>query len=1093
MTGNKSYLTDYQEIDGGFVAFGGNAKGGKITRKGKIRTRKLDFEDVYFVKELKFNLFSASQIFLLKVARNNNMYSFDLKNVVPVGGLTCLFARATLDESNLWHRRLGHINFKTMNKLIRRNLARGNQTNGNAGTKANIDVGQAGKKTVPGPQYERKVLKFQERRMEFRIQHKEVTKMIKRRILKIKKRPSENNVIKNLKDCLVKRRLLTLTTLTDLILMFGQDKDANGNRMFTPVSAAGSTYVNLYGLIPVNAATLPNADLPTDPLLPNLEDTADLQDTGIFSGAYEDKVEGAMADFNNLELTTVKGPYGLHQALRAWYETLSTYLLENIFRRGIIDKTLFIKKDKGDLLIDAQEVPDEFYEGAHFLLRVAVKTTSTPIETNNALLKDEKDEDMDVYLYRSMIGSLMYLTGQLNWAFGMLRIHHLTWKLFQIVIMLELVLTRKSTTKGCQFLGKRLISWQYKKQTVVGNSTTKAEYVAVANSRGQANTYYCQLKVSATKSKFTPAGDVLGYCHGEECYGEAHIQALVDKKKVIITEASTRRYLRFEDKGGVDCLSNEVIFEQLTLMGYEKLSQKLTFYKAFFSPQWKFLIHTILQCMSAKTTAWNKLSSTMASAIICLATNQNFNFLKYMFDNMALNLEEAKTAQAKEIARLKKRVKKLEQKRKSRTLGLKRLRKVGSAKRVESSTKACLGDQEDASKQGRIIDNIDLDVEITLVNDTQGRMNEEDMFEVNDLHGDEVVVDVLASEKVEQSVKVIEKEVSTANPVTTIGEVVSTAAKPKAITTVAKTVTTAGTRPKEKGIVMQEPSETPSPKLIISSQKSSQAKGKNCELAARLQEEERGELNIEEKSRLFVDHMNKRKKHFARLRAEKIRSKPPTKAQKRNQMCTYLKNMSNYKHNQLKNKSFKEIQILFNNTMKWIEAFVPMDTEKIAKGCDKVVEGSKKVKEGSSKRAADKLEQEDAKRSFSSKKKLPNTTLPRSSSKNLASHLYYIVKITSRFNTIITSLKALDESFSSSDHVRKFLRAIPTKWRPKVTTIEESNDLSTLPLDELIGNLKVYEVVLKKDSEASKVKKEKYKSLALKAREVSSDEEESCL
>ncbi|GJY55941.1 hypothetical protein Tco_0455056 [Tanacetum coccineum] len=97
-----------------------------------------------------------------------------------------------------------------------------------------------------------------------------------------------------------------------------------------------------------------------------------------------------------------------------------------------------------------------------------------------------------------------------------------------------------------------------------------------------------------------------------------------------------------------------------------------------------------------------------------------------------------------------------------------------------------------------------------------------------------------------------------------------------------------------------------------------------------------------------------------------------------------------------------------------------------------------------------------------------------------------------KFNTIITSLKALDESFSSRNHVRKFLRALPTKWRPKVTTIEESKDLSTLHLDELIGNLKVYKVVLEKDSEISKGKKEKYKSLALKARKVLSVEEISC-
>ncbi|GJW03522.1 putative ribonuclease H-like domain-containing protein [Tanacetum coccineum] len=95
ITGNKFYLLDYQDIDGGFVAFAGSPKGGKIT--GKV---------------------------LLKIPRQNNMYSFDLKNVVPSSGLTCLFAKATIDESNLWHRRLGHINFKTMNKLMRGNLVR---------------------------------------------------------------------------------------------------------------------------------------------------------------------------------------------------------------------------------------------------------------------------------------------------------------------------------------------------------------------------------------------------------------------------------------------------------------------------------------------------------------------------------------------------------------------------------------------------------------------------------------------------------------------------------------------------------------------------------------------------------------------------------------------------------------------------------------------------------------------------------------------------------------------------------------------------------------------------------------------------------
>ncbi|GJU97565.1 hypothetical protein Tco_1326836 [Tanacetum coccineum] len=120
---------------------------------------------------------------------------------------------------------------------------------------------------------------------------------------------------------------------------------------------------------------------------------------------------------------------------------------------------------------------------------------------------------------------------------------------------------------------------------------------------------------------------------------EKQLQALVDRKKVIITEATIRRDLHLEDAEGTDCLPNATIFEELTRMGYEKLSQKLTFYKAFFSPQWRFLIHTILQCLSAKTTAWNEFSSIMASVIICLATNQKFNFSKYIFDNMVKNLE----------------------------------------------------------------------------------------------------------------------------------------------------------------------------------------------------------------------------------------------------------------------------------------------------------------------------------------------------------------------------------------------------------------------------------------------------------------------
>ncbi|GJX12784.1 hypothetical protein Tco_0204542 [Tanacetum coccineum] len=99
--------------------------------------------------------------------------------------------------------------------------------------------------------------------------------------------------------------------------------------------------------------------------------------------------------------------------------------------------------------------------------------------------------------------------------------------------------------------------------------------------------------------------------------GEVQLQALVDGKKIVVTDASVRRDLQLEDANGIDCLPNATIFKQLTLMGYEKLSQ------------------------NAKTTAWNEFSSTMASTIICLAINQKFNFSKYNFESMVKNLDSA--------------------------------------------------------------------------------------------------------------------------------------------------------------------------------------------------------------------------------------------------------------------------------------------------------------------------------------------------------------------------------------------------------------------------------------------------------------------
>ncbi|GJV87371.1 putative ribonuclease H-like domain-containing protein [Tanacetum coccineum] len=618
MTGNKSFLIDYQDIDGGFVAFAGRAKG---------------------------------------------------------GGLICLFAKATINESNLWHRRLGHINFKTMNKLVRGNLVRGlplklfendqtcvacqkgkqhkascktknqngvaerknrtlieaartmlvdsklpttfwaeavntacyvqnrvlvikphnktpyelflgrkpalsfmrpfgcpvtilntldhlgkfdgksddgffvgysinskafrvfntrtkfveenlhinflenksnvagtgpnwmfdidtltmsmnyqpvfagNQTNGNAGTKANIDEGQGGMKTVPGPQYV--LLPFLTSDSQSpKSSEDEVADDAgkKNGVLDPAKEGDKSGQGKatntsstnklNIVSSSIDTVSFSFTTMdpgreraqrNEFESVFGQDKDVNGNsiyRMFTLVNTAGSSCDNLDGSISVNAATLPNPDLPTDPLMP--EDTTHLLNTSIFSCSYDDE------DVEGIDYDEVFAPVARIEAIRLFlaYASFMGFIVyqmdvKSAFLYGTIEEEVYVCQPPG---FEDPQFPDKVYkvyvddiifgftkkslcvefeqmmhkrfqmssmgEITFFLgLQVkqkddgifisqdkyvtdilkkfdfiTIKTTSALIETNKALLKDEEAKDVDVHLYRSMIRSLMYLT-----------------------------------------------------------------------------------------------------------------------------------------------------------------------------------------------------------------------------------------------------------------------------------------------------------------------------------------------------------------------------------------------------------------------------------------------------------------------------------------------------------------------------------------------------------------------------------------------------------------------------------------------------------------------------------------------------------
>nr|GFB06719.1 hypothetical protein [Tanacetum cinerariifolium] len=121
ITGNISYLSEYEPFNGGYVSFGHGRR--KINGKGSIKT--------------DFKLVDDKHV-LLKTPKKQNMYTIDLKNVVPQKNLTCLIAKASVDESKLWHRRLGHLNFKTMNKLIRSNMVKGTSSTNISGTKEDV-------------------------------------------------------------------------------------------------------------------------------------------------------------------------------------------------------------------------------------------------------------------------------------------------------------------------------------------------------------------------------------------------------------------------------------------------------------------------------------------------------------------------------------------------------------------------------------------------------------------------------------------------------------------------------------------------------------------------------------------------------------------------------------------------------------------------------------------------------------------------------------------------------------------------------------------------------------------------------------------
>nr|GEU34603.1 putative ribonuclease H-like domain-containing protein [Tanacetum cinerariifolium] len=449
------------------------------------------------IKKAEFLLLDDSQV-LLRVPRKDNIYSVDLKSIVPTRGLTCLLAKATLDESNLWHMRLGHINFKTMNKLVKGNLVRGikreysvartpqqnrvaerrNRTLIEAARTMLVDFNSP---TTFWAEAVNTACYVLNRALVTRPHNKTPYELILGRpslidfmkpfgcsvtvlntmdnLGKFKGKADEGyfvrySVVRNGQDWLFDIDSLTIPVNYVPVVTGNQ---TNGIARTKEKLVAGhdekkKELEQEYILIPI--CTI--GPLISQDAKDSIEDAGkkapevDADDIGIFGNAYDDDVLEEDVDMNNVDSS-----YAIPKATNQ-----DKYVAE------ILKKIDF----------------------------VTVKIASTLMESNKPLIKDEEAEDVDVHLYRSMIGLLMYLTASRPdvtfAAFGIVKIHHLTLKLHPIVIMLEPVLIgnlqqEESTTGGCQFLGKRLILWQCKKETIVANSTTEAEYVDAANYYGQ--------------------------------------------------------------------------------------------------------------------------------------------------------------------------------------------------------------------------------------------------------------------------------------------------------------------------------------------------------------------------------------------------------------------------------------------------------------------------------------------------------------------------------------------------------------------------------------------------------------------------------
>ncbi|GJU69926.1 putative ribonuclease H-like domain-containing protein [Tanacetum coccineum] len=665
-------------------------------------------------------------------------------------------------------------------------------------------------------------------------------------------------------------------------------------------------------------------------------------------------------EFPDIVYKVEKAFYGLHQAPRAWYETLSTNkelctefenLMHKKFQMSSMGELTFflrlqvIQKDDG-IFISQDKYVDEILNKFGFS---TVKTTSTPMETSKLLMKDENAEDVDAHLYRSMFGSLMYLTssrpdiiylkGQPKLGLWYLKDSPFDLEAYTDSDYAGASLDKKSTTGAASncyeqvlWIQNQLLDYGYNFMNTKIFIDNESTICIVKNPVFHSKTKHIEIKHHFIRDSNKKKLIQMIKIHTD--HNVADLLTKIDdwnsaaRKKVNVAGLMEGEGLGQPTKPQhtptTASPSHVEPIPTIASSSHPKKTHKHSVERAattaasLDAEYQEAMGDTIAQTRSERVSTPSYDSPLLG--VNTPRSDEERIKLKELMDmctklsDRVLDLENVKDAQALEIKKFKKIVKKLERKNKSRTLQPKR--RVYKP-RVESSEES-LG-KKDASKQGR---NSDKNKELNVAEDEH---------------------------IAEKGVSAAEDKDSTADLVTTAGEIVTTASVNLDDITLAETlmaIRSSSSRPQKlKGVLFKKLSE---PTTITTTRPQPQIpakdKGKGIILQAELEKEARLEREREEeasnaalikewdfiKARIDVDaQLAKRIDVF-----EEQRNKPPTKAEQRKKMCTYMKHMAGYKDKNFKGKSFDAIKQMFDKAYKQVNDFVPMDTKSSGKKVD---------------------------------------------------------------------------------------------------------------------------------------------------------------